>query len=224
MTAVPSDRRGLSFLELVEVMDRLRSPQGCPWDREQTHASLAPYAVEEVYELVEAIESGGRAHLREELGDVLLQVVFHARIAQEDPQEPFDIDQVADGITAKLRRRHPHVFADVQADTPAQVSANWAAIKAAEKPERRGLYDGIPAGLPELARAEAMLTRLERANRLDLASTAIEQAPGDDLGMAMLALVLAARSAGVDAGAALRKALRTLQEASEGVPPAPSHA
>jgi NTP pyrophosphatase (non-canonical NTP hydrolase) len=114
----PSVPSGAALLDLVAVMDRLRSPGGCPWDAEQTHASLVPYLVEETYEAVEAIESGERDHMAEELGDVLLQVVFHARVAQEDEVAPFDIDDVAAGIAAKLRRRHPHVFGDVVADTP----------------------------------------------------------------------------------------------------------
>jgi NTP pyrophosphatase (non-canonical NTP hydrolase) len=109
---------GAALLELVAVMDRLRSPGGCPWDAEQTHQSLVPYLIEETYEAVEAIESGDRAHMAEELGDVLLQVVFHARVAQEHPEAPFDIDDIAAGIAAKLRRRHPHVFGDVVAETP----------------------------------------------------------------------------------------------------------
>lgn len=129
----PSVPSGAALLDLVAVMDRLRSPGGCPWDAEQTHASLVPYLVEETYEAVEAIESGERDHMAEELGDVLLQVVFHARVAQEDEVAPFDIDDVAAGIAAKLRRRHPHVFGDVVADTPEAVAANWSVIKAAEK-------------------------------------------------------------------------------------------
>lgn len=140
--------RGARLLELVEVMDRLRSPGGCPWDAEQTHESLAPYAVEEAFELAEAIEGGDRDELADELGDVLLQVAFHARVAQEHPDAPFDIDDVAGRIVAKLRRRHPHVFADVHAPSAADVEANWEAIKAAEKPERTGPLDGVPAGLP----------------------------------------------------------------------------
>ena len=131
-------------------MDRLRSPGGCPWDAEQTHESLVPYLIEEAHEAVEAIESGDRAHMAEELGDVLLQVVFHARVAQEHPEAPFDIDDVAGGIVEKLVRRHPHVFADVDADTAAEVAANWEQIKAAEKAGRTSVLDGIPAGLPAL--------------------------------------------------------------------------
>ncbi|WP_258724047.1 MazG family protein [Cellulomonas sp. NS3] len=110
MTAAGPGRPGDGVRDLVATMDRLRSPGGCPWDAQQTHASLVPYALEEAYEVAEAIEAGDRADLREELGDLLLQVVFHARIAQEHPTEPFDLDDVARGITAKLVRRHPHVF------------------------------------------------------------------------------------------------------------------
>ena len=128
---------------MVEVMDALRSPGGCPWDAEQTHASLAPYAVEEAFELAEAIENGDRSHVREELGDLLLQVVFHARIAQEDAAEPYDLDDVAHGIAAKMRRRHPHVFGDGEASTPAEVEARWDELKAAEKPDRSSLFDAV---------------------------------------------------------------------------------
>jgi XTP/dITP diphosphohydrolase len=110
VTAAGAGRTGDGVRDLVATMDRLRSPGGCPWDAQQTHASLVPYALEEAYEVAEAIEGGDRADLREELGDLLLQVVFHARIAQEHPTEPFDLDDVARGITAKLVRRHPHVF------------------------------------------------------------------------------------------------------------------
>ncbi len=124
---------GLGLLDVVAVMDRLRSPGGCPWDAEQTHASLRPYLLEEAQEAAEAIDSGDLTHLAEELGDVLLQVVFHARLGREDAREPFDVDDVAAGLVAKLVRRHPHVFGDVVAHTPEQVAANWERIKAAEK-------------------------------------------------------------------------------------------
>jgi XTP/dITP diphosphohydrolase len=221
---------GADLADLVAVMDRLRSPGGCPWDREQTHASLAPYAVEEVYELLDAIDGltiegspnavadtvTRRAHLREELGDVLLQVVFHARVAAEHPQDPFDIDDVARGISQKLRRRHPHVFGDVQAETPEQVSRNWEQIKAAEKPERTGVLDGIPAGLPALARAQKVLARLEGAGRAGHVNDAVTAAhdsgdPQRRVGGQLLAVVLAARAEGVDADAALRQVLRDLE-------------
>ena len=130
------DVPGSRLLDVVAVMDRLRSPGGCPWDAEQSHASLAPYLIEEAQECLEAIASGDRANMAEELGDVLLQVAFHSRVAQEDPQAPFDIDDVAAGLVAKLVRRHPHVFADATADTPLDVEAQWAVIKAQEKADK----------------------------------------------------------------------------------------
>ena len=203
------DVPGSKMLDLVAVMDRLRSPGGCPWDAEQTHESLVPYAIEETYELVEAIESGDRPHLVEELGDLLLQVVFHARVGQEHADSPFGIDDVAGGIVDKLVRRHPHVFADVQADTSEQVAANWEQIKAAEKPHRTLPLDGIPEGLPALARATKAAGRLSTAGRLELAEAA---AAGDDLGSRLFALVLEARADGQDPEAALRAVLRTLED------------
>lgn len=130
------DVPGARLLDVVAVMDRLRSPGGCPWDAEQTHESLIPYMLEEAQESVEAIRSGDRAHLAEELGDVLLQVVFHARIGEEDPQAPFGIDDVAATLVEKLVRRHPHVFADAEAATPAEVEAQWARIKEQERAAR----------------------------------------------------------------------------------------
>ena len=127
----PQTHAGLAHI--VAVMDRLRSPGGCAWDAVQTHQSLAEYLIEETYELLEAIDNGDRDHLREELGDVLLQVVFHCRIAQDDPTDPFDIDEVAEGIAQKLIRRHPHVFADADAPDATATLSNWEAVKAAEK-------------------------------------------------------------------------------------------
>ena len=127
------DVPGARLLDLVAVMDRLRSPGGCPWDAEQTHESLLRYLTEESEEYAEAVASGDRAHMAEELGDVLLQVVFHARVAEDDAEQPFDIDVVASGLIDKLVRRHPHVFADVEASTPEEVAANWELIKEQEK-------------------------------------------------------------------------------------------
>lgn len=201
-------RPGLSGVaELVEVMDVLRSPGGCPWDADQTQASLAPYAVEEAYELAEAIQSGERAHVLEELGDLLLQVVFHARVAQEDA-EPYDLDDIARGMAGKLRRRHPHVFADGDAATPAQVEARWDELKAVEKPDRVGVLDGIPRGMPSLERAAKVVARLARAGRL---AAAEEAARGDGVGAQMLALVLQARAAGLDPASELRGTLARLE-------------
>jgi XTP/dITP diphosphohydrolase len=191
-------------------MDRLRSPGGCPWDAEQTHLSLVPYLLEETHELIEAIEGGAdRAHLTEELGDLLLQVVFHARMAQDDAEAPFTIDDVAAGIVAKLVRRHPHVFGDVSVSGPDEVVANWEQIKAAEK-QRTGVFDGIPASLPALARAQKMLDRLgPDADPARLGPVA----DGDPIATALLDAVHQAREAGVDAEAALRRALSRLAEA-----------
>ena len=204
------DVPGSKMLDLVAVMDRLRSPGGCPWDAEQTHESLVPYAIEETHELVEAVESGDRPHMVEELGDLLLQVVFHARVGQEDTEAPFGIDDVAAGIVEKLVRRHPHVFADSQAGSSAEVAASWEQLKAAEKPHRTLPLDGIPEALPALARAAKAAGRLSTAGRLDLAEAA---ATHDDLGSRLFALVLEARERGQDPEAALRAVVRSLEEA-----------
>ena len=204
------DVPGSKMLDLVAVMDRLRSPGGCPWDAAQTHESLVPYAIEETHELVEAIESGDRPHMVEELGDLLLQVVFHARVGQEDAEAPFGIDDVAAGIVEKLVRRHPHVFAGADAGTSAEVAASWEQLKAAEKPHRTRTLDGIPEALPALARATEAAGRLSTAGRLDLAEAA---AAGDDLGSRIFALVLEARENGQDPEAALRAVVRSLDGA-----------
>ncbi|MEZ0164581.1 MazG family protein [Kineococcus sp. LSe6-4] len=198
---------GSALLDLVAVMDRLRSPGGCPWDAQQTHTSLLPYLVEESYEVVDAVENGTRQDLREELGDVLLQVVFHARVAQEDPQQPFDIDDVAATLVAKLERRHPHVFAGQAAAEDLQ--AGWDAIKATEK-RRASVLDGIPLQLPALARAEKVLGRLQRGG-LDDPDEPGEELTEEQVGAELLRLVRRARAAGVDPEAALRTATRALE-------------
>jgi XTP/dITP diphosphohydrolase len=203
------DVPGSRLLDLVAVMDRLRSPGGCPWDREQTHTSLVPYLVEEAHEAAEALESGDRDHMVEELGDVLLQVAFHARVAEEDPEAPFDIDDIAAGIVAKLVRRHPHVFADGSASTPGEVETSWEAIKAAEKGDRTGPLAGIPTGMPPLARATKVASRLRRAGLEEELEGAIV---GPDGGARLLALVAELTAAGVDPDAALRATLRGLAE------------
>lgn len=201
-----------SLRELVAVMDRLRSPGGCPWDARQTHRSLVEYLVEEAYETVEAIEGGDRAHLREELGDLLLQVVFHARIAQEDPDDPWNIDDVADGIVRKLVARHPHVFGDDTAETAAEVEARWHALKAAEK-GRDSVTDGIPPSLPALVLAAKLLARSEGLAvpvPAEAQARAIVDAAGDEehLGELLLGIVAASRARGWDAEAAVRGAAR----------------
>ncbi|ROR64854.1 MazG family protein [Agrococcus jenensis] len=202
--------------ELVEVMARLRGPGGCPWDAEQTHASLVPYAIEEAHELAEAVEAreagdGDDAHLQEELGDVLLQVVFHADIARAEGR--FDVDDVARTLIEKLRRRHPHVFADLAVDGVADVVANWDAIKREEKPERGSALDGIPVSLPALARAEKTMSRAKRAG-LPLPEAAAVDVGDDEaaLGEALLALVRSASDRGLDAERALRTATRALEQ------------
>jgi XTP/dITP diphosphohydrolase len=213
------DLPGARLLDAVAVMDRLRSPGGCPWDAQQTHASLVPYLVEETHEAVEALESGDREHMVEELGDVLLQVLFHARIAQEHGQEPFDVDDVAGHLVAKLVRRHPHVFGDVDADDAAAVEANWEQIKAAEKAHREHPLDGIPAGMPDLARAAKVASRLDRAGRGDWLRDRVTTwtrgggtDPAEALAAELLAVVLRARDAGVDPAAALRSLLRRVHD------------
>lgn len=202
--------QGDRFLDLVQVMDTLRSPGGCPWDARQTHRSLVEYLVEEAYETVEAIESDDAAALREELGDLLLQIVFHARIAEESDQ-PWNIDDVADGIITKLIARHPHVFGDATADTAEQVEANWHALKAKEK-GRTSVTEGIPESLPALVRAAKVLARSSTlelpALPTDAASVLADVDSEEDLGALLLALVAGARERGWDAESALRQAVR----------------
>ena len=160
------DGPGAALLRLVAVMDTLRV--SCPWDARQTHESLAPHLLEECYEALDALESGDPAALRDELGDVLLQVVFHARIAAEAADGTgYTIDDVAEGIVAKLIRRHPHVFADVTVSGPEEVKRNWDAIKAAERAEAAGapvsVLDTVPFGQPALSLAAQLQRRAERA-------------------------------------------------------------
>lgn len=214
MSNASTSRRGESLLELIAVMDRLRSPGGCPWDAEQTHQSLVEYMVEEAYEAVEAIESQDDIALREELGDVLLQVVYHSRLAEEH-DEPWDIDDVARGIIAKLIRRHPHVFGDVSAATIDDVEVNWLAAKAAEK-GRESVTDGIPAALPALVLASKLMSRSKlvgvevvSAEALDVVGNAAAELGYGEL---LLAIVAKARADGIDAEAELRAAVRDYRE------------
>ncbi len=198
--------------ELIAVLERLRAPGGCAWDREQTHASLVQYLLEESYELVDAIEgrateTGDDAELIEELGDVLYQVLFHADIAAEEGR--FTIEDVAAHMTAKMIGRHPHVFGDVVADTADAVVANWDTYKTQEKPHRTSVLDGIPDRMPSLLLAPKLVGRAERVG-LEPASTGIP-ATEAELGDELLAMVVAARAAGFDPERALRNALRTLR-------------
>jgi XTP/dITP diphosphohydrolase len=197
------DLPGARLLDLVQVMDRIRVE--CPWSSRQTHEGLAKYGIEEAYELVEAIEDGDREELREELGDVLLQVVFHARIAEEDPDAPFSIDDVAGGIVAKLIHRHPHVFGDETATTPEEVKEHWLRTKAEEK-RRTSVTEGIPLGQPGLALAAKLASRVRTAG-LD-----VPLPKKEGVGYDLLALAVAAEAEGVDPEAALRAAARAYRD------------
>ncbi|MFT4030459.1 MAG: MazG family protein [Protaetiibacter sp.] len=194
--------------ELIAVLEQLRAPGGCAWDREQTHASLVQYLVEESYELVEAIEAGDDAELVEELGDVLYQVIFHSDIAAE--QGRFTLEDVAAHMTAKMVGRHPHVFGDAVADTPEAVMARWDELKRVEKPDRESVLDGIPQAMPALALAAKLVGRAEKVGLAPVAADAVP-ASEEQLGDELLATVVAARAAGLDAERALRDALRRLQ-------------
>ncbi|MGJ4844221.1 MazG family protein [Leifsonia sp. Le1] len=199
--------------ELVAVMERLRGPGGCPWDADQTHESLVQYLIEETYELVEAIETGNRDDLIEELGDVLYQVLFHADIAAHTPGEDFDIQDVAAQMTAKMVGRHPHVFGgDRTAETADDVVEFWDDLKKREKPSRTSVLDGIPQGMPSLALADKLLGRAEKVGLLDLREAGgVQVESEDELGPLLLAIVASAKAQGLDAERALRSTLRDLQ-------------
>ncbi|UQX05002.1 MazG family protein [Streptomyces sp. RerS4] len=234
------DLPGARLLDLVQVMDRVR--RECPWTSRQTHEGLVKYAIEEAYELVEAIEDGDRAALREELGDVLLQVVFHARIAQEGApirgttdeidadadadadaddhddddaadRAPFSIDDVAGDLVAKLIHRHPHVFGDAEAESPEDVSAHWQATKAVEK-RRESVTDGVPPAQPALALAAKL------AGRVRSGAVEVDLPRGEGVGYELLALAARAEREGIDPETALRAAARVYRDAiraAEGV-------
>ena len=194
--------RGAALLDAAAVMDRLRSPGGCPWDAEQTHASLLPYLVEECYELYQAIEDGDGAAVREELGDVLLQVLFHARVASEG-EPSFDIDDVATDLVTKLVGRHPHVFAGTERiDTAERQEHRWEELKRAEK-QRDSSVDGVPLGQPAVALAAKLISRTTRAG---LPADLLPDGPG--LGERLFTDAARAKLAGDDPEAALRTAAR----------------
>ena len=178
-------------------MDQLRSPGGCPWDAEQTHRSLARYLLEETYEVLEAIETDDPALLREELGDLLLQVLFHARLAEEDA-EPYSIEDVAGDLADKLIRRHPHVFADGERTDAASLNETWEKQKIAEK-GRTSAVDGVPIAQPALALASKLVSRARRAELELVASRE------DEIGFRLFELVEEAVAAGVDPETALRR-------------------
>jgi len=189
---------------LLAVMARLRSPTGCPWDREQDHMTLRFHAVEEVYELIDAIESGDDLELEEELGDLLLQVVFHCQLAGE--RGAFDFEKVARHITDKLIRRHPHVFGNAKVKDVDQVWANWERIKRAEKEgthrERSSAFDGIPRHLPALLRAEKLVKKARKAKLIE--SPKIVRRRAENIGKALFKLVNEAQARGLSAEELLR--------------------
>ena len=199
---------------LAEVMDQLRSPGGCPWDAEQTHESLLKYLLEESYEFVDAVHSDNRVHMREELGDVLLQVYFHARIAEEDPADPFSIQDIAQAIADKLIRRHPHVFAGVEVQNSTEVLQNWEDIKREEK-GRTSAIDGIAMAQPALPLIEKLLYRASKygidvvtPDAIDIGGAASEST----VGQALLTVIAWANANGVDAESALRKEALALSQ------------
>ncbi len=226
---VPASQQGQRLLDLVKVMARLRGPGGCPWDAEQTHRTLARHLLEETHELLEAIDAGDDDAMRDELGDVLLQVVFHAQMAADDGR--WDIDDVAQGLVAKLIYRHPHVFGDVSVSGADEVLVNWEKLKAAEAGGRKAVDQDIPASLPSLARAAKVQRRaagwgfgwrsvdsaLEalREEVEELAAATDPVNAEEEIGDVLFAAVAVARKHGVDAESALRRTVRTFSERYE---------
>src|SRR5690625_2243777 len=219
--AVGEDRQAKmsAMKELLETMARLRSPEGCPWDREQTHQSLARCLVEETAELLEAIDRDDKRNMREELGDVLLQVVFHARIAEESGD--FSFEEVAAEINEKLIRRHPHVFGSATAKDSEEVYRQWDQIKAVEaekRDEKPKLFGDLPKALPALLHAWALARKIQKNDLLDsipdrekveeLSKEIDEQAAGERL----FEIAAASRLAGIDPESALRRYSQNLKE------------
>ncbi len=197
--------------ELVAVLQRLRAPGGCAWDRDQTHESLVQYLIEETWELVDAIETGDTTEMIEELGDVLYQVVFHSDIAAEAGK--FTLEDVAAHMTAKMIGRHPHVFGDAVAETADDVMAVWDDLKKTEKPHRTSALDGIPQRMPALALADKLLGRAHKVGLIDATLPgAVNVTDEDELGPLLLAIVASAKANGLDSERALRSALRGLQQ------------
>jgi len=208
VTGGPDDPLRTAAQTMRAVRDR------CVWSQQITHRALVPYLVEESAELIDAVEAGTRADLREELGDLLWQVLFHAEIASRDAEAPFDIDDVARELTAKMVRRHPHVFGDAVATTPEEVLVHWNAAKAAEKRARTSVLDGVSAHMPSLSLAQKLLAKAAQVPALPVvdARPAGEAASEAELGDALLALVATARHHGWDAERALRERLRALED------------
>ncbi len=200
------------LIRLREVMDKLRSPGGCPWDAEQDHSSLLKYLLEESYEFIESVENNDRAAMQEELGDLLLQVYFHSRMAEEDSKQPFNIEDVAKSVADKLIRRHPHVFAGEVVDSSADVLENWEKQKAAEK-GRTSAIDGVPLAQPALPLATKVLYRLKKLNYDLSVSEPVklkDDVDQDQFGQILLGLITQAVDKGLDPEAALRQATKEL--------------
>ncbi len=200
------------LLRLREVMDKLRSPGGCPWDAEQTHQSLLKYLLEESYEFIESVENNDRQDMQEELGDLLLQVYFHSRMAEEDTNQPFNIEDVAKSVADKLIRRHPHVFAGTKVDNSQDVLENWEKQKALEK-GRSSIIDGVPLAQPALLLAAKVIYRSNKLNYPLPISRPLklsDQTNQDEFGEILLGLIAQAVEKGLDPEAALRGATKSL--------------
>ncbi len=232
----PSSQGGERLLELIRVQARLRGPGGCPWDAEQTHQTLARHLLEETHELLEAIDAGDSDAIRDELGDLLLQVTFHAQIAADDGR--WDVDDVAQGLVEKLIHRHPHVFGEVEVSGSDEVLVNWEKLKAEEKAKKTGgassIEDDIPATLPALARASKVQRRAAGwgfewrspqsalaalRDEVDELASAIEADDRDnaeeEIGDVLFSVVAVARKLGVDGESALRRTIRGFAERYE---------
>ena len=205
----PEGDRSDPLREAAETMRAVR--ERCVWSQQITHRDLVPYLIEESHEVIDAVESGTRADLREELGDLLWQVLFHSAIAAQDPVDPFDIDDVARTLNEKMVRRHPHVFADAVARTPDEVLVHWNAAKAAEKRTRSSVLDGVPRGMPALALAQKLVGRAAGIGVAVPEAPEVALTSEAELGDALLALVDLARGNGWDAERALRERLRAVE-------------
>jgi XTP/dITP diphosphohydrolase len=193
-------------------MDKLRSPGGCPWDAEQTHQSLLKYLLEESYEFIESVENNDRQDMQEELGDLLLQVYFHSRMAEEDTNQPFNIEDVAKSVADKLIRRHPHVFAGTKVDNSQDVLENWEKQKALEK-GRSSIIDGVPLAQPALPLAAKVIYRINKlkyAHPIPQPLKLSDQTNQDEFGEILLGLIAQAVEKGLDPEAALRGATKSL--------------
>ncbi len=226
-----SDKERASYEELRNVVARLRAPDGCPWDREQTHASLRPYVIEEAYEVVALLDSGETEKLPEELGDVLFQVLLHTQLAEEAGE--FEMSDVLSGLAQKLIRRHPHVFGDVKLDNAEQVIDQWDKLKQKERAEDDSALANVPAAMPALSYAQTLLRRAEAAgfawphrddilDKLteeiaELAEAPDKDAAADELGDILINVVNYARSLGIDSEEALRQAGHKFRRRFNGV-------